>query len=153
MIKIWAFFLWKLSFNREFSNRMKIRAVQSRTLPTGTLGFLINLCLFSSPYYMPWETQLPLLLYLNFTYKGKRCQSHLFQMPFVWNSFWKRIMVCSLSENKNTSLKFWGHWAVCKILVPLPGIEPLPPALEAWSLSHWTTREVSKNVSLRMYLT
>ena len=54
-------------------------------------------------------------------------------------------MVCGLSENKNTSLKFWGHWAVCRILVPLPGtIEPLPPALEAWSLSHWTTREVSK---------
>ena len=27
-------------------------------------------------------------------------------------------------------------------LVPWPGIEPRPPALEAQSLSHWTTREV-----------
>ena len=27
-------------------------------------------------------------------------------------------------------------------LVPWPGIEPGPPALGAWSLSHWTTREV-----------
>ena len=27
-------------------------------------------------------------------------------------------------------------------LVPWPGMEPLPPALEVWSLSHWTTREV-----------
>ena len=27
-------------------------------------------------------------------------------------------------------------------LVPLPGIESWPPALGAWSLSHWTTREV-----------
>ena len=29
----------------------------------------------------------------------------------------------------------------CEIyLVPQPGNEPRPPALEAWSLSHWTTR-------------
>ena len=27
-------------------------------------------------------------------------------------------------------------------LVPWPGIKPGPPALVAWSLSHWTTREV-----------
>ena len=27
-------------------------------------------------------------------------------------------------------------------LVPRPEIEPRPPALGAWSLSHWTTREV-----------
>ena len=28
------------------------------------------------------------------------------------------------------------------ILVPQPGIELASPALEAWSLNHWTTREV-----------
>ena len=27
-------------------------------------------------------------------------------------------------------------------LVPWPGIEPRPCALEAWSLSHWTAREI-----------
>ena len=27
------------------------------------------------------------------------------------------------------------------ILVPRPGIKPTPPALEAWSLNHWTARE------------
>ena len=32
---------------------------------------------------------------------------------------------------------------VCGILVPQPGIEPAPLALEAPSLNHWTTREVS----------
>ena len=31
----------------------------------------------------------------------------------------------------------------CGILVPQPGIEPAPPALEARSLNHWTTGEVS----------
>ena len=30
----------------------------------------------------------------------------------------------------------------CGILVPQPGIRPMPPALEAWSPDHWTTREV-----------
>ena len=29
-----------------------------------------------------------------------------------------------------------------KILVPPPGIEPLPPVLKGQSLNHWTTREV-----------
>ena len=29
-------------------------------------------------------------------------------------------------------------------LVPWPGVEPGPPALGAWSLSHWTTREVPR---------
>ena len=32
----------------------------------------------------------------------------------------------------------WDIWD----LVPWPGIEPRPPALGAWSLSHWTIREV-----------
>ena len=30
----------------------------------------------------------------------------------------------------------------CRILVPRPGIEPMPPALEVWILNHWITREV-----------
>ena len=29
-----------------------------------------------------------------------------------------------------------------RILVLAPGIEPVSPVLEAWSLNHWTTREV-----------
>ena len=32
-------------------------------------------------------------------------------------------------------------WA-CRILVPQPGLESMPPAVGAWSLNHWTTREV-----------
>ena len=30
----------------------------------------------------------------------------------------------------------------CKILVPRPEIEPMPPAVEARSLNRWTAREV-----------
>ena len=29
--------------------------------------------------------------------------------------------------------------------VPLPGVKPMPPASEAWSLNHWTTREFPRN--------
>ena len=32
-------------------------------------------------------------------------------------------------------------------LVPSLGIEPRPPALGAWNLSHWTTREVLYYIS------
>ena len=37
---------------------------------------------------------------------------------------------------------FWQSREACGILVPRPGIQPVPPAVEAWSLNHWTTREV-----------
>ena len=37
---------------------------------------------------------------------------------------------------------FWLCHAACGILDPQPGIEPMPLALEARSLSHWTAREV-----------
>ena len=42
----------------------------------------------------------------------------------------------SVQEN----LIFFGLVA-CGILVPWPGIEPGPPAVEAWSTNHWTARE------------
>ena len=29
----------------------------------------------------------------------------------------------------------------CGILLPWPGIEPVAPAVEAWSLNHWTARQ------------
>ena len=41
----------------------------------------------------------------------------------------------------------WTHHAARGILVPRPGIEPTPPAVEAWSLSHWTAREVPRTIS------
>ena len=37
---------------------------------------------------------------------------------------------------------FWLHRAACGILVHRRGIEPMPPAVEAQSLNHWTAREV-----------
>ena len=39
-------------------------------------------------------------------------------------------------------LIFWSCCMACGILVPWPRIEPVPLAVEARSLNHWTTREV-----------
>ena len=39
----------------------------------------------------------------------------------------------------------------CVILVPQPGIDPAPPALQAWSLNHWITREVPRAEFLRAH--
>ena len=41
---------------------------------------------------------------------------------------------------------FWPCHTVCGTSVLQPGIEPVPPALEAQSLNHWTTREVPMSV-------
>ena len=41
-------------------------------------------------------------------------------------------------------LFFWLHCTACEILVPLSGIEPILPELEAWSLNHLTAREVQE---------
>ena len=38
------------------------------------------------------------------------------------------------------TMPFFFFWLrACGILVPWPGIKPAPAALEAWSLTHWTT--------------
>ena len=39
------------------------------------------------------------------------------------------------------------HHMVCGILVPGPGIEPVPPAVETQSLNYWTTREVHESIN------
>ena len=41
-------------------------------------------------------------------------------------------------------LLFWSCHVACGILVPRPWIEPMPPAMEAWHLNHWTAREILK---------
>ena len=43
-------------------------------------------------------------------------------------------------------LIFWPCLAACRILLPRPGMEPTPPAVEGRSLNHWTTREVPRHL-------
>ena len=59
------------------------------------------------------------------------------------------LFLLSLFYNRPLELPFfWGgggalHGIAHEILVAQPGIKPAHPALEAWSLNHWTIREVS----------
>ena len=41
---------------------------------------------------------------------------------------------------------FLPHHESCGISVPWPRIEPMLPAVKAWSLNHWTTREFPRGV-------
>ena len=38
----------------------------------------------------------------------------------------------------------------CGVLAPWPGIEPMAPAMEAWSLNHSTAKEVSVEITLKL---
>ena len=56
---------------------------------------------------------------------------------FIWLC-WVSVVAHWISDLR------WCMWDLCSTgdLVPWPGIEPGSPALGAWSLGHWTTREV-----------
>ena len=43
---------------------------------------------------------------------------------------------------------FWPHHTAHGLLVARPGIEPMPPAVAAWSLIHWTTSKVQQDAFL-----
>ena len=47
---------------------------------------------------------------------------------------------------------FWPCCVACRFLVPWPGIKLIPPALEASSLNHWTTREVPLLLHLQSHI-
>ena len=40
---------------------------------------------------------------------------------------------------------FWLLCTACGILVPILGIKPAPPVMEAWGLNHWSAREVPRD--------
>ena len=42
---------------------------------------------------------------------------------------------------KKILIFFWPCPTACGILVPQPGIEPMPPAVEAQCPNHWTVKE------------
>ena len=64
--------------------------------------------------------------------------------------------LCLLQEfqrtNKEFFFFFWPRCRACGILVPRPGIEPVPPAVEAQGLNHWTARKFPR-ISKERYST
>ena len=66
----------------------------------------------------------------------KKKNQLIFIYLLIW-LHWVLLVACGILSCGTSTLSR-GEWD----LVPLPGIEPRPPALGVQSLSHWTTREV-----------
>ena len=62
-----------------------------------------------------------------------------FSNVYLRTVFWAEYLLYITSVN--IFGVFWPHPATCGILVPSSGIKSMPPALEAWSLNHWITRD------------
>ena len=67
--------------------------------------------------------------------------------PHRWPAFWSPSSL-SVEEFEQSLgdpfiyLFIWLHRTACGILIPRPGVQPMPTALEVQSLNHWTAREV-----------
>ena len=81
------------------------------------------------------------------------CQTPLslgFSRQEYWSGCHSLLRGIFHTQGSNLSLLHLQQWQADSLplltpekpLVTRPGIEPRPPALGAWSLSHWTTREV-----------
>ena len=69
--------------------------------------------------------------------------------PFIYLNVWRKVKFflnhCSIS----LLLFLFTSWPcrlACRILVPWPGIEPVPPAVEAQHPYHWTAKEFLREV-------
>ena len=62
---------------------------------------------------------------------------------FYWSNESLRSAQIQEEENQAPALLFFDHMT-CEILVPQPGIEPVPPAVQVWNPNHWTPREVPR---------
>ena len=77
---------------------------------------------------------------------GRNMWSLLF-MVWTWNARVSLRLKAGESElfKKKKKFFFWLSHAVCRILVPWPGIEHMPHAVEARSFNHWIFRKVPQN--------
>ena len=62
---------------------------------------------------------------------AQRCRTKFRFLLIYYQDFFIISFVCS-------------HHATCGIFIPWLGIKPAAPALEAWSLNHWTCRKVPR---------
>ena len=85
----------------------------------------------------PWYQKRwgPLFYRTNQWHRGESLSSLLYFYLFIY--FWPCHTACGMRG----------------ILVPRLGIEPAPPAVEGWSLNHWTAREVPWVVYFRHFKT
>ena len=73
------------------------------------------------------------------------CYSQIFVISFYYLEARIALTICHIRMSLVRFFIFlisWLHCVACGILVPPPGTEPAPPAVEAWNPNHWTTKEV-----------
>ena len=103
------------------------------------VGGLVNRCWNS---FQSWDFSV-----WNYWIKTTKCRESFFMhflnphgvMVLCYNN---QTQAYFLKIRWNSHETFLATGAAGEILVPWLGIEPTPPPLEAWSLNHWTTREV-----------
>ena len=71
--------------------------------------------------------------------RSPTCPSIQFVKPFS-HLFFKLLLLLFLYFN-DTLFIYRPCCMACGILVPCPGMEPTPPAVEVWSRNHLTTRQ------------
>ena len=124
--------------------------LQARILGGRCHGFLegffqthrLKLCLL-------WFLHCMWILYHWATSEARICYSsflrYLLMHLFIW-LYQILVVACRIfSFSVACRIFSFGMWTLSFgiwDLIPWPGIEPIPPVLGAWSLIHWTTREI-----------
>ena len=86
---------------------------------------------------------------------GSRTLRHDITRPLsIWKWNLIQALCCSYKSSHYSTTEFTVTFfffflaTSCCILVPWPGIEPMPSAVKAWILNHWTAREVPTATSI-----
>ena len=135
---------------------------ESRWPPPGGLALAviwppIASQVFSSPYYKhDWDPQMFFCsswfqIYSIRTMARLSDLMNLVHIYYYAFFFWMYCVlvgahgiICSFFNCSMRDFSCSMQTLACSLwdLIPWPGIKPKPPALEVWSLSHWTAREV-----------
>ena len=75
---------------------------------------------------------------------GNPLQCSCLENPRDGEAWWAAISGVAQSRTRLKRLSSSSSSWACGILILQPGMEPVYPAVEAWSPNHWTTREVLK---------
>ena len=75
---------------------------------------------------------------------GNPLQCSCLENPRDGEAWWAAISGVAQSRTRLKRLSSSSSSWACGILILQPGMEPVYPAVEAWTPNHWTTREVLK---------
>ena len=141
--------LWELSQESDKDREVKINTQFSSKQELSLILVWCDLCFARHAWHYPWIHYTRCIWVMG----GILASEHAgFLSPSCGvPSRWASVTVASLGIQSflHTSLEFCFclafllHYKAYGILVPRPGMEPVPPAVEAQSPNHWTTRVFS----------